>query len=310
LDVGAAQGTLTGRGFLVVLLGAASALYVGLEVAEGWGELGAQHVPGPGWLLAAVVTLAVGQFLIGEAMVVLEAAPSTAAQRRWVFHSAQPAKYVPFGVANAAVVVLGLSARGVSRRVATRVWAIHTLSLVIAGVAVGLILSLGLGWPDAWSALGLLLLVAFTPPIFGRVLRLSGRVAGVDLSASFAVSPSIWSCVALTAVAINLHAVGFAILVRSADLDVTLLGAVAAYALAFGVSVATPLPGGLGAREAIILAVLVVDEATLLVPVVLVRLVLVAVECAFWAVARLRVRQADRVAGDEGAQGVGQADPR
>lgn len=301
---------MTGRGFLVALLGAASAVYVGLEVAESWGELGTRHVPGPGWLLAAVVICAVGQFLVGEAMVVLEAVPSTAAQRRWVFHSAQPAKYIPLGVANAAGVVLGLSARSVSRRLATQVWAIHTLSLMLAGLSVGLILSPALGWPAAWSVLGLMLLSAFTPPIFGRVLRLTGRVAGVDLSASLAASPSIWSCVALVAVGINLHAVGFAILVRSADLDVTLLGAVAAYALAFGVSVATPLPGGLGAREAIILAVLVVDEATLLVPVMLVRLVLVGVECAFLVTARLRVSRADCAAGDGGAQGVRPADPR
>ena len=118
------------------------------------------------------------------------------------------------------------------------------------------------------------------------------------------------TCTALAAIAVGLHSVGFAILVRSADLDVTLLGAVAAYALAFGVSVATPLPGGLGAREAVLLAVLVVDEATLLVPVVLVRLLLVGIECGFLVMARLRLSRADGVVRDGGAEGVRLADPR
>jgi len=310
VDVVAARGAVTGRGFLVALLGFVSVVYIGLEVAGSWSELTAQQIPGVGWLLVAIVALALGQFVVGEAMVVLEASPSTGAQRRWIFHTAQPAKYVPFGIANAAAVVLGLCARGVPSRIATLVWAIHSLALALVGVAVGLIAGPALGWSAAVSALGVILLLAVAPPIFGRVLRVAGRVVGADLSASLPASRSIVTCTALAAIAVGLHAVGFAILVRGADLDVTLLGAVAAYALAFGVSVATPLPGGLGAREAVLLAVLVVDEATLLVPVVLVRLLLVGTECGFLVVARLRLSRADGVVRDGGAEGVRLADPR
>ncbi len=285
-------------------------MYIGLEVAHRWSELRAQQIPGFGWLLVAIIALVVGQFVVGEAMVALDAVPSTAAQRRWIFHTAQPAKYVPLGIANAAAVVLGLSARGVPRRVATLVWAIHSLALALVGVAVGLIAAPALGWSAGVSVLGVTLLLAVAPPIFGRVLRVAGRVVGVDLRASLPASRSIVTCAALAAIAVGLHGVGFAVLVRSIDLDVGLLAAVAAYMLAFGLSVATPLPGGLGAREAVLLAVLVVDEATLLVPVVLVRLLLVGTECGFLVVARLRLSRADGVVRDGGAEGVRLADPR
>ena len=66
--------------------------------------------------------------------------------------------------------------------------------------------------------------------------------------------------------------------------------AVAAYTLAFGVSVATPLPGGLGAREAIIVGVLSGTQATLIVPVVLVRLILIGVEVLLLLAVRARTR--------------------
>ena len=114
-------------------------------------------------------------------LLLLEASPSTGVQRRWNFHTAQPAKYVPLGIANAA--------------------------------AVGLIAAPALGWSTAVSVLGVILLLAVAPPMVVRELRVAGRVVGADLSASLQASRSIVTCAALAAIAV-------------------------------GLSVATPLPGG------------------------------------------------------------------
>jgi uncharacterized membrane protein YbhN (UPF0104 family) len=54
------------------------------------------------------------------------------------------------------------------------------------------------------------------------------------------------------------------------------------------VSIATPLPGGLGAREAILIALSTAPAGSALVPVVLTRLLLVAVELVFWIIASAR----------------------
>ncbi|MDX2382006.1 MAG: hypothetical protein QNM02_19880, partial [Acidimicrobiia bacterium] len=53
-------------------------------------------------------------------------------------------------------------------------------------------------------------------------------------------------------------------------------------------SIAPPLPGGRGAREAILLALSTAPAGEALVPVVLVRLLLVGVELVFWLVASTR----------------------
>lgn len=277
---------MTRRRLLVAALALASVAFVGLEIRDGWREVGGEQFPAFGWIAASVGLLLAGQIAIGEAMGFLDAPPTSRAERRRTFHLTQPAKYVPAGIAQAAGVVTVLVGRGASRSASIAVWMVHTAALVVAGLSVGLVASPALGWWPIAVIAGLLLPVVLSPwvlrPIFARVRGAFG-VRELALPSGSALV----GCGALAIVGIMLHGTGFAVLVDGAGLDVGRVEALAAYTLAFGISVATPLPGGLGAREAIIFGLLSSAEAALIVPVVLVRLVLIAIEVVLVVVARL-----------------------
>ena len=281
-----APGSLTRRRLLIAALAVASVAFVALEVRDGWTDVDGEQLPGVGWLVASTGLLLVGQVAIGEALGSLAAMPTSRSDRRRAFHLTQPAKYVPAGIAQAAGVVTVLVGRGASRAGAIAVWIVHTAALILAGVGVGLVLSPAFGWTPTIVVVGLLAPLVLSAPVLRPVF---GRVAGalgVDDLAVPAAS-QLAGCTALAIAGIGLHGLGFAMLVEGAGLDVGRIEAVAAYALAFGVSVATPLPGGLGAREAIIFGLLSAAQAALIVPVVLVRLLLIAIELVLVLVARL-----------------------
>ncbi|MEM7140944.1 MAG: hypothetical protein AAF548_07910 [Actinomycetota bacterium] len=279
---------MTGRRLVVAALAILSSLFLALEIRDGWAEVGGEQFPGAGWLLAAVGVLALGQIVIGEAMATLPAEPTRASERRRAFHLTQPAKYVPAGIAQAAGVVVALVGRGATRPSALVVWAVHTGSLIVAGVAVGLLTAPALGWSPFVVVPGALVLAVVGRPIIAWVAVRVGRLLGASLEIPSAAD--VGRCFAAASVGVALHGLGFAALVRGAGLEVGAMEAVAAYTLAFGISVATPLPGGLGAREAIIVAVLAPSETVLIVPVVLVRLLLIAIEFALLVIARLGAR--------------------
>ncbi|MEM9467149.1 MAG: hypothetical protein AAGA90_17385 [Actinomycetota bacterium] len=299
------------RVLIVAALAVVSAAFLAVEIRDGWGDLSGEQFPAPGWFVLAVVLLAAGQVVIGEAMAALPAPPTTAADRRRTFHLTQPAKYVPAGVAQAAGVVVVLVGRGASRSASAVVWIIHTGSLVVAGVAVGLVTAPALGWSPLLVVPGVAVTLAVSRPVLRPIFARVGRWGGVD-ALEAPPSVALGGCLGAAIVGVALHGLGFAALVRGADLDVGTVEALAAYTLAFGVSVATPLPGGLGAREAIILAVLGAAESVLLVPVVLVRLVLIGIEVVLFGLARFgpgaRVSAGRDVRGGDGAA-VPPADP-
>lgn len=280
--------SLNRRRIVVALLAVASAVFLAVEISDSWDELDGAQLPGAGWFVLAIGVLAVGQVVIGEAMAALPAEPTSASDRRSAFHLTQPAKYVPAGIAQAAGVVVVLVGRGASRSGALAVWVVHTGSLVVAGLAVGLVTAPALGWSPAVVVPGILVLAVISRPVLGPVFT---RVGGLfDVALEVPSTPALMRCLTAAIVGVALHGLGFAVLVHGASLDVGVVEAVAAYTLAFGVSVATPLPGGLGAREAIIVGVLSGTQATLIVPVVLVRLILIGVEVLLLLAVRARTR--------------------
>jgi uncharacterized membrane protein YbhN (UPF0104 family) len=272
------------------MLAAVSAAFVALEVRDGWGDVSGAQMPGAGWLVLAVGVLAAGQLAIGEAMATLPAASTDIGDRRWAFHLTQPAKYVPAGVAQAVGVVVVLVDRGAGRAAALVVWMVHTGSVIVAGLMVGLVTAPALGWSPLVALLGVVLGGVISRPVLGPVFDRAGRVFGAS---ELVVPPAgaLGRCLVAALVGVTLHGLGFALLVDGASLDIGLTEAIAAYTLAFGISVATPLPGGLGAREAIIFGLLAASEETLIVPVVLVRLLLIAIELGLFVVARTRSRR-------------------
>lgn len=277
---------MTGRTALAIALGVVSAVFIAVQLADGWSRLGDESLPGAPSIAAAVVLLALGQLAIGEAMVVAAPGLLTRATRRWAFHFTQPAKYVPGGVAHVAGVVTALVGRGASTSAAGMLWVVHTGSVIVAGVSVGLLLSPAFGWPWPVALLGVAVPLVLARPVLSVVADRAGR--SVQRLREVEVPPqrNLSGCLALTAVGVVLHGGAYAVL--AAQGDDTAVASLAAYALALGVSVATPLPAGLGAREAILLGLATTPAGEAIVPVVLVRLLLVAVEVVFWFVASIR----------------------
>ncbi len=277
---------MTARTALAMALGVASAAFIAVQFADGWSRLGDETLPGAASIAGAVALLALGQLAIGEAMVVAGPGLVTPAERRWAFHFTQPAKYVPGGVAHVAGVVTALVGRGVSASAAGMLGVVHTGSVVVAGVSVGLLLSPAFGWPWPVVMLGVALPLVLARPVLSVVVDRAGRSVRRLRQVEVPSQRSLSSCLALTTAGVVLHGVAYAVL--AAPGDDTVVASVAAYALALGVSVATPLPAGLGAREAILLGLATTPAGEAIVPVVLVRLLLVAAEVVFWFVASLR----------------------
>lgn len=280
---------MTVRRVLIVALAAASAVFIAVQLTDGWSRIEDRPLPAVAPIAVAVVLLGIGQLAIGEGMVAVGAGAATPADRRWAFHVTQPAKYVPLGVAHAAGSVTALVSRGVTRLTAGVMWAVHTWSLVVVGVSLGFFGSPSFGWPAALALVGLCLPLGLNRRLLTWLLRHSSRLVAV-LGRPTLMPPQrqltacgIWvACGALS------HGLGYAVLVDASGIDQSPVASVTAYALALGVSIATPLPGGLGAREAILLALSTAPAGEALVPIVLVRLLLVGVELVFWIVASAR----------------------
>ena len=282
----ARRSSVTIRRALILALAAASAVFIAVQLNDGWGRIRDEPLPGVLPIVGVVALLALGQVALGEAMVSLGAGVTTPFDRRWAFHISQPAKYVPIGVAHAAGSVTALTGRGAARVTAGVLWAVHTGTLVIVGVALGLLGSPAFGWWAPLALLGPVTLVCLDHRVLLAIVRAAGRFVEV-LSRPSLVPPQrrLNRCAAWAATGIVLHGLAYAVLVEAAGISMNPLAAVAGYCLALGVSIATPLPAGLGAREALLLAFSTAPAGDAIVPIVLVRLLLVGVELVLWFIA-------------------------
>ena len=127
---------MTIRRALILALAAASAVFIAVQLNDGWGRIRDEPLPGVLPIVGVVALLALGQVALGEAMVALGAGGTTPFDRRWAFHISQPAKYVPIGVAHAAGSVTALTGRGAARVTAGVLWAVHTGTLVIGELSI------------------------------------------------------------------------------------------------------------------------------------------------------------------------------
>lgn len=282
---------MTVRRVLVGVLVAASVGFIAQQLHSGWSRISGESLPDPGQLALAIFLLTVGQVLIGEAFLIVGSGPPRTAVRRWAFHLTQPSKYIPAGVAQVAGLVAVLVGRGANGVATAAAAAVLMGSLVVGGISIGLVLSPALGWTPLIAVVGLLVPIALFRPVLAAIARMIGRVVpSIRAESHIPEQGTLFWTFAMVTVALALHAGAYAALVDAAGGDGDALASIAAYSLAFGVSIATPLPGGLGAREAILLGLTDLVGSPALVPIVLVRLLLIGIELVLGLTGSLRLR--------------------
>jgi len=261
-------------------------------VRSSWVTISEGSWPDIGPLALAVVLLGVGQVLIGEAFVVVGPNPPAAADRRWAFHLTQPAKYIPGGIAQPAGLVTVLMRRGASSVATAMSYVVIVAALVIAGISLGLVLSPALEWWLPIIAAGLVLPFLLLRPVLVIVVRLAARIVPVNRpEEQLPAQGSLLRCLTGCVIGVGLHACAYAVLVDAVGGDTAPMASVASYSLAAGVSIATPLPGGLGAREALLIGLADLTGSASLLAIALIRVLLIGVEIILGLLASARIRR-------------------
>lgn len=278
------------RNALVLTLVVVTIAFFTRQFSGGLASLSSDALPGVGRIVIAVLLLVAGQVLLGEALVAIAPIPATARQARMAFHSTQPTKYIPIGIAQAASLTAVLHRFGTRRGHAAASWLIDAGAVVLAGVMVGLTIGVGRGWP-LWSLplAALVGLIMWRPVLTAVLERLARRIPLILKFGEIPGQAALLGCLAASGAGLALHGAAFAVLVT--PLGPSTAAAISAYALAQGLATATPLPGGLGVREALLFGILDAEDGSVLTSVVLLRLLLMSVEFVLGLGASVGIRR-------------------
>lgn len=282
------------RRVLVGVLALATVGFFVQQLRSGVAEISSTALPGPTRIAVALALLLVGQVLIGEALLpLLRSAHPTNASRA-AFHGTHVTKYIPAGFAQGVGLVLALERVGVRRGEATIGWVLHTVTVIVAGIGTGLAISVAGGWSPAFLLPAALTLVLIWRSMLQRVLTaLATRVARIGRAGPLPTQGRLLRAWATNAAGLTLHGLAFAVLAH--DLRIGVAGAAGAYLLSQALATMTPLPGGLGAREALLTLFTSGADPDILTSVVLVRVLLMIVEGVLTAVGLAWMRgEADR----------------
>ncbi len=217
-------------------------------------------LPGPLPLLAATVLTLAGLACTARAWVVLIGPPADERLLRRSFYASQLVKYLPAGGAVQAAGQVSMAATlGIPLGTVSVALAVLMACTVASGAAVGSLLALVEGlpwWVRVASLAGLAAPALVRHSTLALGLRAARRVvrrvpAADSLPPPDAVRRAMGWCVANHL----LFAVGFAVLLRATDAEVSPLSAAVPYTVAWVAGfLVVPLPSGLGIREAVLLA--------------------------------------------------------
>jgi hypothetical protein len=269
-------------GPLILLSGLFLGVALGLHAS--WGridELGDEELPDRVAIGVAVLLLLAGQLSVGYAWRRLAPELRDPVSSMWTFHASQPGKYLPVGVGQVLGQVALVRGLGLSGRRAMGAWASHLSSIVAAGITTGVLLVLqpGVG-PVRWAALACLGGLVFVHrPTLGRALALGARLSKRlpspgDLPSQRLLVEAFAGCVGF----VVLDGLAFAVLLVGDAGVAAVLAVVGGYALAVGISTATPLPAGIGVRELILVVVLTQSASATIAASVVLRVAVFAVE--------------------------------
>jgi hypothetical protein len=250
-----------------------------LELHSRADELDRVDPPAALALAGAAACALVGQIGFGVAWDRLVPGVDDHAALAWSFHGSQPAKYVPLGVAQPIGQIGLLRAFGPTSGAGAVVWLSQILAIVSAGALLGAGLALFDG--DAPTRLVLALgvigpLLMFRPVQVASLSLLRRLSRRVPAESAVPGQRALLEALGFSTVALFLHGSAFAFIAADAGGEFARL--VLAYALAASLSTATPLPAGLGVREALIVATAGIAASAALTSALLMRVVLLAVE--------------------------------
>lgn len=248
-------------------------------------------------MAAAVALLLGGQSILGYGWRRLAPGITDAVTSMWTFHAAQPGKYLPLGVGHALGQVTLAREVGLTGRQAVAGWASHVAMIVVAGTTVGALVVTNPELGDArWFALaGLLGLLAVRRSVLQRVVgagaRYSTRLpAPEDLPASRGLAEAYATAVAFMV----LDGLAFVVLLHGFDRGLSFwVGVIGAYGLSMGLSIATPVPAGLGIREVLLVILVGTDASATIAAAIVLRILTFGVEVgllALFSVLRRRRR--------------------
>lgn len=277
---------------------------VALACRAALGRTGGAALPGAPALAAAAAVLAGGLLAATRAWIVLLAGAAPGRELAHGFMLSQLGKYIPGGVWLGVGQVGTAVGAGVSAGRAAGSMAALGLCFVVAaatlgGLAAALALLAGGPGPGGHAALALaglagpaLLHRRWMAAVSGRIARRLGRERGA------AVIPDqrrILAACAWSAVSVAASALAFAVLLAGVAPGTGLLPATAAFCLAWlSGYLVLGLPSGIGAREAVLVALLPAGAGPILAASLAQRVLQMAVEVVLAGSARILVARAAR----------------
>ena len=287
----------------ILLVGLALGLLLGVHASIGRvGSIAPEDLPGATRTIEAAVLLLLGQLSVGYAWRRLAPTLDDPVTSMWTFHATQPGKYLPLGVGQAVGQVALARSAGLPTRTAMGAWASLLAMIVGSGVTVGaLVVLVPRDGTSRWLGLiGLAgALVVYRPFLHGLIgfgARFSKRLpAAEDLPSQRSLLEAFVAC----AVFVVLDGCAFALLLGTGTGGGVLAGTIGAYALAVGISTATPLPAGLGVRELLLVLFTDAGTAPVITASIVLRVTVFAVEVALLVgFSTVRQVRAIRSAGD------------
>lgn len=245
-----------GRSWIRIGFGVIASGFLLSILTRRWSEVHEQLELSPVRLLGCILLVVLSVSALARAWATLLPPSSDGRRMRRVFYLAQPAKYVPGGVAQILGQVALTTGEGVAAAKAAAAFAVHALVGAVAGALIGsgvILLSTPPTWLRLLAAAGVVAPVTLWRPFLTRPIQLVARFATrrVDLDliptqrqilVAFA-----WALLGLCAVAGSFAVVG-ANTIRVPEWQIA-----QSFALAFTVGyLALPFPSGIGVREGVL----------------------------------------------------------
>jgi hypothetical protein len=279
-----------------VVFGVAGLVFLVIAFSNSFEQAQGLRLPGP-WSLGAAIALLVGALVCaGISWVVLFAPERGRAELFTVFFQAQPGKYIPGGVWQAAMQI-GLS-RGPELGLGTAsiAFIVHSLTQLVAGLSLGSLIAIfetdlttSLRVVAGSGLLSLLLLrrewMTSLITVVRRIPRAQFMLDDIPVQRSILISTA-WSVVVLIC-----SGAAFAIIAGHFGIETSPISLVLTFSISWAIGfLAVAFPAGIGIREGIMILVLGAGAAAVIAASLVHRILTMFVELVLLAAVEARAR--------------------